>query len=94
MCIFLFIASSPGPHVKAEGLHFGTCAAIVTPSLFTLGKLKSESMRINSNAMFFGRASIGMKKATNSVAVATLLFATDAAYLAGQSPRLPKNTGL
>ena len=31
-------------------------------------------MRINSNAMFFGRASIGMKKGTNSVAVATLLL--------------------
>ena len=34
-------------------------------------------MRINSNAMFFGRANLGMKKATNSVAVETLLFATD-----------------
>ena len=28
-----------------------------------------ESMCINSNAMFFGRASLGMKKATTSVAV-------------------------
>ena len=27
-----------------------------------LSKLKSEGMRINSNAMFFGRASLGMKK--------------------------------
>ena len=42
-----------------------------------LSKLKNESMRINSNAMFFGRASIGMKKNTTSVAVATLFFATD-----------------
>ena len=27
-----------------------------------LSKLKSEGMRINSIAMFFGRASLGMKK--------------------------------
>ena len=40
-------------------------------------KLKNDSLRINSNAMFFGRASIGMKKPTTSVAVATLFFATD-----------------
>ena len=34
-------------------------------------------MRINSNAMFFGRASLGMKKVTTNVAVATFFFATD-----------------
>ena len=42
-----------------------------------VSKLKNESMRINSNAMFFGRASLGMKKATTCVAVATFFFATD-----------------
>ena len=39
-----------------------------------VSKLKNERMRINSNAMFFGRASLGMKKATTSVAVATFFF--------------------
>ena len=39
-----------------------------------VSKLKNESMRIISNALFFGRASLGMKKATTSVAVAALFF--------------------
>ena len=46
-------------------------------NIHRVSKLKNESMRINSNAIFFGRASLGMKKATTSVAVATFFFATD-----------------
>ena len=62
LCHFLMMKINSVPHDMQEG------------KVDRVSKLKNDSMRINSNAMFFGRASLGMKKATTSVAVATLLF--------------------